>query len=117
MGRKKVFTEEQIKENRTRQNIANYNRIIASQADKKRLNKSLETIERFLLGVEKLNKGSDNKITIDTSKMESLLRKAKDINLAVNIEASVRKMMTGEKVMEDSKMIVVDSPALVEGEK
>jgi hypothetical protein len=122
MPRRKVFTEEQIKANRTRQNIANYNRILASQSDNKRFNKSIETIERYLLGVEKLNKTREFKIMIDTSKMESILRKAKQINLAIKIEADVRKIMAtesrsaesgGEKVHEtalvDSKMSVADS--------
>jgi hypothetical protein len=121
MGRKKIFTEEQIKQNRTRQNMNNYNRILAGQTDKKRFNKSLEIIERFLLGAEKLNKSNANKITVETAKMEQLLRRAKDINLVVNIEASVSKMMTEKVVeetpMDDNKMTVIDESKLVEGEK
>jgi hypothetical protein len=108
MGRPKIFTEEQIKQNRTRQNIANYNRILAAQGDKKRFTKSLDIIERYLMGVEKLNKTNDNKITVDISKLEQLLRKAKSINLAVKIEADVRKMMS-EKVEEDEQSLLPQS--------
>jgi hypothetical protein len=50
-------------------------------------------LERYLLGVEKLNKSNENKIAVDITRMEQLLRKAKANNFAVKVEESVRKMM------------------------
>jgi 5'-deoxynucleotidase YfbR-like HD superfamily hydrolase len=101
MGRHKIFTAEQIKQNRALHNKANYNRILAAQSDKKRFVNSLDIIERFLDGVEKLNKVKESKITIETAKLEQLLKKVKAINLAVKIEEDVRKMMS-EKIAEET---------------
>jgi hypothetical protein len=97
MGRHKIFTEEQIKQNRALHNKANYNRILAAQSDKKRFVNSLEIIERFLDGVEKLNKVKESKITVETTKLELLVKKAKAINMSVKVEEDVRKMMA-EKI-------------------
>jgi hypothetical protein len=96
MRRPKKLTAEQVKLNKTFQNKANYNRILAMQNDKKRFNNCCEIIERFLLGVEKLNEVNDEKITVDATKIELLLRKAKNINLNIAMENSVKKMMSDE---------------------
>jgi hypothetical protein len=93
MGKLKVYTEEQIKQNRSKQNKVYYNRVLAKQTDKKRFNKSLEIIERYLLGVEKLNKTNPEKITVESTKLEELLQKVKSLNLAVNIAENVNKIM------------------------
>jgi endonuclease III len=111
MGRHKIFTEEQLKLNKSKQNIANYNRIIAGQTDRKRFNRTLEMLERYLLGVEKLNKTNENKIAVDINRMEQLLKKAKAINFAVKIEESVRKMMAAESVVEKSEEEEMKEPS------
>jgi hypothetical protein len=95
MGRpKKYFTPEQSKEMKNLYNKLYYNKALANQKDSKRFIKSCEIIERYLAGIEVVNKNIDEKITVDTSKIEQLLKKAKAINLAVNIENSVKNMMT-----------------------
>jgi endonuclease III len=102
MGRHKIFNEEQLKANKTKQNMANYNRIIAAQTDRKRFNRTLEMLERYLSGVEKLNKTNENKIAVDITRLEQLMKKAKAINFAVRIEETVRKMML-EKCEDEVK--------------
>jgi hypothetical protein len=96
----KKFTDEELKAKKTIQNQINYNRILAAQSDKKRFNKSCEIIERFLLGVEVLNNHKDEKISVDTKKIEMLLRKAKAINLNIRMENSVEKIMKESLINE-----------------
>jgi hypothetical protein len=94
MGRpKKYYSVEQIQANKIIKNKLTYNKILASQTDKKRFNKSCDLILRYFSGVEILNKTHDDKITIETAQIEQILKKAKAINLAVNIENSVKKMI------------------------
>jgi hypothetical protein len=89
MGRNKKFTEEELNLKKVAQNRANYNRILALESDQKRFNKCCEVIERFLLGVEALNKHKDEKISVNTMKIEMLLQKAKAINLNIQMENSL----------------------------
>jgi 5'-deoxynucleotidase YfbR-like HD superfamily hydrolase len=113
MGRHKIYTDEQIKQNRALHNKANYNRILAAQSDKKRFVNSLDIIERFLDGVEKLNKVKESKITVETTKLEQLLKKAKAINMSVKIEADVRKMMS-EKIEVELRSLPQSGEAAAE---
>jgi hypothetical protein len=96
----KKFTDEELKAKITIQNQINYNRILASQSDQKRFNKSCEIIERFLLGVETLDKSNDEKITVNILKLETILRKAKTINLNIRMENSVEKIMKESLINE-----------------
>jgi hypothetical protein len=117
MGRKKIFTDEQLKVNKTLQNKANYNRIIAGQTDKKKYNRTLEMLDRYLDGVEKLNKTNEKKISVETVRLEQLLKKAKAINFAVRIEENVRKMMlekSEEEEVKEAKMKIVKEHAPIE---
>jgi hypothetical protein len=99
MGRNKKFATEELRLKKHTQNKANYNRLLALESDQKRFNKCCETIERFMCGVEKLNKINDEKITVNTARIEALLRRAKNINLNVRMENSV-KMIMGEVINE-----------------
>jgi hypothetical protein len=92
MGRPRKYPLDQLKEIKTLYNKTNYNRILAIQPDLKRLNKSYDIVERYLDGVEKLNKTNERKIVVDTSKLVQLLKKANNINLNIRIEESVKKM-------------------------
>jgi hypothetical protein len=97
MGRPKRLTKEQAEKNKIMQNKANYNRIIASQQDKKRFYNCCTTIERYLAGVEKINSTKnigDERILVDSEKLEQLLKRAKQINLNSRIYDSVSKIMS-----------------------
>jgi hypothetical protein len=107
MGRPKKLSPEQVKQNKTLQNKANYNRIIATQEDRKRFNNCCEIIERFLIGVEKVNRSSVDKISVDITKLEQLLRKAKNINLTIKMENSVNKIME-EPPSEAQRVLIKD---------
>jgi hypothetical protein len=97
MGRPRKYPLDQLKEIKTLYNKTNYNRILAIQPDLKRLTKSYGIVERYLDGVEKLNKINEHKIVVDTSKLTQLLTKANSINLNVRIEESVKKLKVYQK--------------------
>jgi hypothetical protein len=105
MGRpKKYYSAEEIQANKIIKNKLTYNKILASQTDKKRFIKSCDLILRYLSGVEVLNKNNDDKITIETGQIEQILKKAKAINLAVNIENSVKKMIIHREAEPDEEL-------------
>jgi hypothetical protein len=96
MGRPKKLSQEQVQQNKIMQNKANYNRIIASQQDKKRFYNCCSTIERYLAGVEKINSTKnpgDERLTVDVEKLEQLLKRAKQINLNSRMFDSAFKIM------------------------
>jgi hypothetical protein len=106
MGRPTKYPLDQLKEIKTLYNKTNYNRILAIQPDLKRLTKSYGIVERYLDGVEKLNKTNERKIVVDTSKLTQLLKKANNINLNIRIEESVKKMKVYQEVKPETDLKV-----------
>jgi hypothetical protein len=104
MGRPRKYPLDQLKEIKTLYNKTNYNRILAIQPDLKRLTKSYGIVERYLDGVEKLNKTNDHKIVVDTSKLTQLLKTTNNINLNIRIEETVKKLKVFQETTPETEV-------------